>query len=330
MTVLITGGAGYIGSHVVRLLRERGDEVVIVDDLVTGDRSRVPGVPLFQMDLSRSDSTEALEKIMRDHSVRAVIHFAGRKQVGESVDRPAWYYQQNVGSLAHLLIAMENTHVSELVFSSSAAVYGAPEGASVREDTLTKPINPYGETKLVGEWLVAAAVKSLGLRACSLRYFNVAGAGWPELGDTAVLNLVPMVFERIDQGLSPLIFGEDYATPDGTCIRDFIHVLDLAKAHLATLDSLSVGDPRHDIFNVGSGKGFSVREMVDAILGETGVALTPHGRERRLGDPAIVVADAQLIANTVGWVSQLDLSDIVRSAWESHQLLRKAKPRATH
>jgi len=322
--VLVTGGAGFIGSHVVRLLRERGDEVVVVDDLVSGDPDRVSGVPLINLDLAHTDSPDALETIMRGYGVRSVIHFAARKHVGESVDRPAWYYQQNVGSLANVLLAMERARVSEIVFSSSAAVYGSSEGSSLRENTPTKPINPYGETKLVGEWLVAAAVKSAGLRASSLRYFNVAGAGWPELGDTAVLNLVPMVFERIDQGLPPLIFGEDYATPDGTCIRDYIHVLDLAEAHLATLDSLSRGSARHDIYNVGTGKGSSVREMVAMILTESGSCLVPEIQPRRAGDPAVVVADAQSIADSVGWVAKLDLADIVASAWKSHLLFTKA------
>ena len=325
MTVLITGGAGYIGSHVVRLLRERGDDVIIVDDLVTGDRGRVAGIPLIQMDLALSDAPASLDTIMRRYGVRAVIHFAGRKQVKESVERPAWYYQQNIGSLANVLTAMERAQISELVFSSSAAVYGASEGSSLREDSPTLPVNPYGESKLVGEWLVAASVKSANLRASSLRYFNVAGAGWPELGDTAVLNLVPMVFARIDQQLAPLIFGEDYATPDGTCIRDYIHVLDLAEAHLAMLDSLATGDNRHDIFNVGTGTGSSVREMVDAILRESGADLAPRVQERRMGDPAVVVADPRSIANAVGWVAKRTLTEIIASAWESHQSTTRPK-----
>lgn len=322
--MLVTGGAGYIGSHVVRLLRERNDDVVIVDDLVTGEESRATGVPLFRMDLALSSSPEALERIAKDFEVRSVIHFAARKQVGESVERPAWYYQQNVGSLSNLLLAMERSQVSELVFSSSAAVYGLSEGAALREDAPTSPISPYGETKLIGEWLLAAAARSTGLRGASLRYFNVAGAGWPELGDTAVLNLVPMVFERIDQGLSPLIFGEDYPTPDGTCIRDYIHVLDLAEAHLAALDSLSVGDARHNVYNVGTGTGSSVREMVDSILSVSGADVIPEVRQRRPGDPAVVVADVRAISDDLKWVAKRGLLDIVTSAWESHVLLKRS------
>jgi len=322
VTVLVTGGAGYIGSHVVRLLRERGDDVVIVDDLVTGVRERVSGVPLVQMDMTHSDSPELLEAVMREHGVVKVIHFAGRKQVAESVKRPAWYYQQNLGSLANLLLAMESADVSHLVFSSSASVYGTSEGSALPEDTPQHPINAYGETKLVGEWLVANAVKALGIRAASLRYFNVAGAGWPELGDTAVLNLVPMVLERLDNGLAPLIFGDDYPTPDGTCVRDYIHVLDLAEAHLVTLDSLFTGKARHDVFNVGTGVGSSVRAMIEEILMVSGVDISPKVMDRRAGDPAVVVADPHAIVDGVGWSARSGLGEIVRSAWESHVLLK--------
>ncbi|TFD61345.1 UDP-glucose 4-epimerase GalE [Cryobacterium suzukii] len=322
MTVLVTGGAGYIGSHVVRLLCDRGDTVVVVDDLVTGLRDRIAGVPLVEMDLALSTAPKLLEAVMREYDVVKVIHFAGRKQVGESVLRPAWYYQQNVGSLANLLLAMEQSKVSQLVFSSSAAVYGTSEGSALREDTVTQPINPYGESKLIGEWLLADAVSAQGLRASSLRYFNVAGAGWPELGDTAVLNLVPMVLERLDQGLAPLIFGDDYLTEDGTCVRDYIHVLDLAEAHLAALDSLSKGQARHTIYNVGTGIGSSVRAMVDKIVEVSGATAVPEVRNRRVGDPAVVVADPTAIAEAIGWTAKLGLPQIVQSAWDSHLILK--------
>ena len=322
--MLVTGGAGYIGSHVVRLLQERGDDVVVVDDLVTGDRNRIAGVPLAEMDLAQSSAPSMLETVMRAHNVDRVIHFAGRKQVGESVARPAWYFQQNVGSLANLLLAMEQVQVTQIVFSSSAAVYGTSEGAALREDTPRHPLNAYGETKLIGEWLLADAVGAFELRACSLRYFNVAGAGWPELGDTAALNLVPMVFERLDQGLAPLIFGDDYDTVDGTCVRDYIHVADLAEAHLAALDGLTGGSARHDAYNVGTGLGSSVREMVDEILRISGVDILPEIRKRRPGDPAIVVADPAAIFAALGWAARRGLVDIVQSAWDSHLLLTRS------
>lgn len=320
--MLVTGGAGYIGSHVVRLLGERGDDVVVVDDLVTGDRNRIPGIPLIEMDLALSSAPELLAAVMREHNVDRAIHFAGRKQVGESVARPAWYFQQNVGSLANLLLAMEQVQVTQIVFSSSAAVYGTSEGAALREDTLRHPLNAYGETKLIGEWLLSDAVCAFELRACSLRYFNVAGSGWPELGDTAALNLVPMVFERLDQGLAPLIFGDDYDTVDGTCVRDYIHVADLAEAHLAALDSLAGGIARHDAYNVGTGLGSSVRDMVEEILRVSGMDIPAEVRERRAGDPAIVVADPTAIFSAIGWTAQRGLVDIVQSAWDSHLLLK--------
>ena len=224
------------------------------------------GIPLVQMDLADSAVADELDAVFREHNIHAVIHFAARKQVDESVERPLWYFQQNLGSLTNILAAMERAQITSFVFSSSAAVYGMSEGSTLDELTPSMPINPYGETKLVGEWLVADAVISQGLRAASLRYFNVAGAGWPELGDTAVMNLVPMVFDKLDQGLAPIIFGGDYDTRDGSCIRDYVHVLDLAEAHLVTLDSLLEGEPRHHIYNVGTGVGASVKEMVTAII----------------------------------------------------------------
>ncbi|TFC27301.1 UDP-glucose 4-epimerase GalE [Cryobacterium sp. TMT1-3] len=322
MTTLVTGGTGYIGAHVVRLLRERGGDVVVVDDVLTGIRGRIGSVPLVEMDLARSSAPAMLESVMRDYDVKQVVHFAGRKQVAESVLRPAWYFQQNVGSLANLLMAMEKADVSRVVFSSSAAVYGTSEGPSLSEGTPQHPVNPYGESKLIGEWLISDAVVSQALRASSLRYFNVAGSGWPELGDTAALNLVPMVLERLDQGLSPLIFGDDYDTEDGTCVRDYIHVLDLAEAHLVALDSLKIGPARNDIYNVGTGIGSSVRDMINQIIARSGSVVIPEVRDRRLGDPAVVVADPRAISAATGWVAKRGLAEIVNSAWDSHLLLK--------
>lgn len=320
MRVLVTGGAGYIGSHIVRLLARRGDDVVIVDDLSAGRIARVPNVPLVELDLAMVGANDVLASTISEHKIDAVIHLAARKQVGESVERPVWYYQQNIGSLTAVLDAMRKTNVKKLIFSSSAAVYGASEGAAISEEAATVPINPYGETKLVGEWLVNSSVQPLGLRAASLRYFNVAGAGWPELGDTEAFNLVPMVFERLERSLQPLIFGGDYPTKDGTCVRDFIHVLDVAEAHLATLDYLGRQDVGHAAFNLGTGNGASVREVVDLIASTAGVEVFPEIRSRREGDAAFVVASRSRAALEIGWRARLGLDDIIVSAWDSRRL----------
>lgn len=319
MSVLVTGGAGYIGAHVVRLLVERGDDVIVVDDLSNGVRARIGDLPLHPLDLTDAASIEPLVELMRREQVESVVHFAARKRVDESVARPAWYYRQNVGSLAVVLEAMEAAGVHRLVFSSSAAVYGATEGQAIAEHDPTEPVNPYGATKLIGEQLVEAATQAFPLRAASLRYFNVAGAGWPELGDTAVLNLVPMVFERIDANASPLIFGDDYPTADGTCVRDFVHVLDLAEAHIAMLGHLARSEPGHVAANVGTGTGYSVRQVVESILRVAGVDLVPEVRPRRAGDPAAVVANPGAMQALTGWTAVLGLDEIVESAWASHR-----------
>jgi UDP-glucose 4-epimerase len=320
MSVLVTGGAGYIGAHVVRLLRKRGDRVVVVDDLSSGQADRVGDSPLVRIDLADPGAVEQLTSAMREHEVDSVIHIAAKKQVGESAERPAWYYAQNVGGTANLVQAMEQAGVTRMMFSSSAATYGLPDvppGALLGEDTPPRPISPYGDTKLACEWMIRAAGAAWGLRSVNLRYFNVAGSGWPDLGDPGVFNLIPIALRALTRGEQPVVFGDDYPTTDGTCVRDYVHVVDLADAHLAALDYLDRDDRPHDVFNVGTGTGASVSEVLEQIAKSTGLDVSPSVGPRRPGDPAVLVADVSRIDATLGWRAEHDLAAIVDSAWEA-------------
>ena len=320
MSILVCGGAGYIGAHVVRLLRQRGDRVVVVDDLSTSNAARVGDTPLVRLDVATDEARSTLSTLMMDEDVTAVIHFSARKQVGESVKRPAWYYAQNIGGMANVLAAMEDAGVDQMIFSSSAAVYGMPPIEVVPEDIDCHPINPYGETKLIGEWMMADAETAWGLRWAGLRYFNVAGAGWDDLGDMATLNLIPMVLDRLAKGETPKIFGTDYPTPDGTCVRDYIHVKDLAVAHIAALDYLAGGQEMAEhVFNVGTGQGASVREVVSKVIASTGLDLEPEELARRAGDPPQLIGNATRIGEVLGWKAEHDLDDIVASSYTSWQ-----------
>ena len=318
VNVLVTGGAGYIGAHLVKLLVDHGDEVVIADDLVTGNADRVGSAAIIQLDLASDSAPVALGAVLREHCIDTIVHFAARKQAGESVARPAWYYQQNVGGLANVLLAAEQAGVTRFVFSSSAAVY-APSDRALTEGDATNPVNPYGETKLIGEWLTNDAADAWGLHAVSLRYFNVAGAGAPELGDTAALNLIPMVFEKLDEGRAPVIFGDDYPTADGTCIRDYVHVQDVAEAHLAAIDGLDSLTAGHHLFNLGTGIGASVRQIIDKVRAVTGLEFEPEVFPRRPGDPPTVIAAVDRIKSELGWSAHHTLDEIVQSAWDAHQ-----------
>ncbi|WP_329278727.1 UDP-glucose 4-epimerase GalE [Streptomyces sp. NBC_00691] len=317
MTYLITGGAGYIGSHVVRAMTLAGERVVVLDDLSTGYEDRIPaGVPLV---VGSTLDREVLDRTIAEHGVTGVVHLAAKKQVGESVELPLHYYRENVIGLTVLLEAIAAAGVRNFLFSSSAAVYGMPDVDLVTEKTPCLPLSPYGETKLAGEWLVRAAGAAHGISTACLRYFNVAGAATPELADTGVFNLVPMVFERLDAGEAPRIFGDDYATPDGTCIRDYIHVEDLADAHLVAARKLAewaeAGEPRDLTVNIGRGEGVSVTEMVELINEITGHTTEPLVTPRRPGDPARVVAAADRIESELGWKARHDVRDMISSAW---------------
>lgn len=321
MSIAVVGGAGYIGAHVVRLLSEAGREVLVIDDLSTSSAQRVPTAKLCVLNIAAATARTEMAKQFRDHQVSAVIHFAARKQVGESVEKPLWYYHENVGGMTNLLQAMHDAEVQQIIFSSSAAVYGEPDVEMVPEDTPTQPINPYGQSKLWGEQMLAACQRAWNLQYVALRYFNVAGAGWPQLGDPAIMNLIPMVFERLEAGKQPLIFGDDYPTPDGTCIRDYVHVLDLAHAHIAALAGLEAGGAT-GAFNVGNGQGTSVAEVIAEVARVTGQQLTPAVVMRRLGDPARLVADVSRIETQLGFRATRQLGDMVASAWQAWRAAR--------
>ena len=319
MTTLVIGGAGYIGSHVVRLLLERGQHVIVVDDLSTGFRERTEGAELVELDVTRPDAVDKLAFQLRASGADSVIHFAAHKQVGESVQKPEMYWHDNIAGLANVLAACASAEVRDVVFSSSAAVYGMPDVDLVTEDLQPQPINPYGATKYVGEWMLADAERAHDMRTVALRYFNVAGAGWPDLADTLVMNLVPIILDAVEAGRAPIVFGTDYDTPDGTCIRDYVHVLDLADAHIAALDYLRGEERPHRVFNVGTGTGSSVLEVIAAVGRALGKELIPEMGERRPGDPARLICSTERIEKTLGWSSSKGLDDIVRSAVEARR-----------
>ncbi|MFD5073589.1 UDP-glucose 4-epimerase GalE [Streptomyces sp. NPDC058371] len=323
MTWLITGGAGYIGAHVTRAMAEAGERVVVLDDLSAGVAGRLPAdIRLVQ---GSSLDGELLKRVLAEHSVTGVVHLAARKQVGESVAQPTRYYQENVGGLATLLEAAAGAGVERFLFSSSAAVYGNPDVELITEATACDPMSPYGETKLAGEWLVRAAGRAHGIATVCLRYFNVAGAAAPELADTGIFNVIPMVFDRLSRGEAPRIFGDDYPTPDGTCVRDYIHVADLADAHLAAARRLSGGATGDLTANIGRGEGVSVRELV-SLIGEVSGDNRPAVVEpRRPGDAPRAVASAALAAEELGFTARRGVREMVESAWQGWQLHQRGK-----
>jgi len=311
--LLITGGAGYIGAHVVHAAQDAGHECVVVDNLSTGLKERI-NAEVVELDIAAADAAVRLTELLSKNKFDSVIHLAARKQVGESVEIPERYYLDNIGGLANLLLAMRESGHDSLVFSSSAATYGMPDAKQVREEDPTTPINPYGETKLIGEWMVRNAAH-WGLRGVNLRYFNVAGTGKAGLGDTAALNLIPIAIGQLRRGDTPKVFGDDYATPDGSCIRDYVHVTDLADAHIAAVDYLERGERPFDTFNVGTGQGASVFEVLNALKAASGLEFDAEIVSRRAGDPPRLVANVDRIAQTLGFVTKHSLADIVDSAW---------------
>ena len=316
MTWMLTGGAGYIGAHIVRAFDAAGLPVVVLDDLSTGFRENVPAnVPFVQASVGDS---EAVRAALREHGVTGVLHLAAKKSVAESVEKPLLYWDENVGGMRSLLQSCVDEGVDRILFSSSAAVFGNPPVDFVTEETQVSPMSPYGETKLIGEWMLRDLAAATGLRWAALRYFNVAGTGAPELADRSVSNLVPMTFQALTAGRNPQLFGDDYDTRDGSCIRDYIHVVDLAEAHAAAaarLDEAPIGE----VFNVGRGEGVTVTEVFATVREVTGIDFTVDVVGRRAGDPAAYFADATKIGKELGWTARLDLADMVRSAWEAWQ-----------
>jgi len=317
MSWLVTGGAGYIGSHVVQALSEAGMEPVVMDDLSSGRPDFVPSDVAFAQ-ASILDQA-ALERAIAEHRVEGVIHLAGFKYAGVSVQRPLHTYRHNVQGTATLLEAMVNTGVESLVFSSSAAAFGTPDVDLVTEDTPTNPESPYGESKLIGEWLIADVARAATLRHTSLRYFNVVGSGSDRLRDTSPHNLFPLVFDALATGRTPVIRGDDYPTPDGTCVRDYVHVVDLAHSHVVAARRLAAGEQLEPVYNLGSGEGVSVRQIMDTIREVTGIDFTPEIGPRRTGDPARIVATGESARRDLDWAMRHDLRDMVASAWSARQ-----------
>ncbi len=314
MTWLLTGGAGYIGAHVLRALRDSGRAVVVLDDLSTGIAANVPAeVPFVRASIG---DEAAVRTAIREHGVTGVVHLAAKKAVVESVARPLYYWQQNVEGMRALLEVMLDEGVRRIVYSSSAAVYGTPPAELVTENMPLRPESPYGETKVAGEWMLAALARSSATSYLSLRYFNVAGTATPQLADRSVTNVVPMVIQALADGRPPQVFGDDYPTRDGSCIRDYIHVVDLADAHVAAADALERG-AQSTTYNVGRSEGVTVKEVMNAMQDAVGREFAYEVSARRPGDPAAYAADASRIQSELGWQTRHDLADMVRSAWEA-------------
>jgi UDP-glucose 4-epimerase len=314
MRVLVTGGAGYIGSVVAAQLVAAGHDVVVLDDLSTGFADAVPAGALFIKGTVRDCAAEVLAD-----GVEAVLHFAAKSQVGESVAEPTKYWSANLGSSVALLEAMREIGVRTIVFSSTAAVYGEPERDQILETDPTRPTSPYGAAKLAVDTTLGEFARLHGFGAVSLRYFNVAGAhradsGWLGERHNPETHLIPNVLASVAEGRPVRIFGSDYPTPDGTCVRDYIHVTDLADAHLRALQACRPG--QHRVYNLGHGTGYSVRQVIDVCAEVTGTPIPVEVNERRPGDPAVLVASAERISADLGWRAERDMRAMAADAWE--------------
>jgi UDP-glucose 4-epimerase len=314
MRVLVTGGAGYIGSVVAAQLIAAGNEVAVLDDLSTGYAEAVPAGATFVKGTLRDCAAEVLAD-----GAEAVLHFAANSLVGESVANPAKYWSNNLGGSLALFEAMREIGVRSIVFSSTAAVYGEPERTPIEETALTRPTSPYGASKVAVDTTLTEFARLYGFGAVSLRYFNVAGAQqvdgtWLGERHNPETHLIPTVLTSVLAGRRVQIFGDDYPTPDGTCVRDYIHVTDLADAHLRALGACRPG--QHRIYNLGNGAGFSVREVIDVCSEVTGTAIGADVTARRPGDPAVLVASSARIQAELGWQATRDLRAMAADAWE--------------
>ena len=320
MKILICGGAGYIGSHMVRYLVAHGHDVVVFDNLSTGHREAVHAVPLVVGDLL---DPKALRELFVGHRFDAAIHFCARSLVGESFHEPYAYYENNVFGTLNLLKTMRDAGVAKLVFSSTAAVFGNPLSTLIDEDHPTDPINPYGASKLMAERILADAARAYGLRSVALRYFNAAGADPSgEIGEAhePETHLIPNVLRAaLGRGGALKVFGDDYATRDGTCLRDYIHVNDLASAHMKAIEFMATRDGAH-CFNLGNGHGFTVLEVIEAARAVTGTDIAFECAPRRVGDPPMLVASNAKAFAMLGWKPAVtDIREIVETAWRWHR-----------
>jgi len=309
--VLVVGGAGYIGAHVAESLLNAGYQVRIFDDFSNGLRRRVDG---FFDDVVVGDVLDRETLVTALDGVDAVIHLAAKKAVGESVENPLKYYHNNVGGILNLLGAMSACSIKKLVFSSTAAVYSPNDKPAIEETDPTVPLSPYGATKLLSEQIISQVSKAEGISSISLRYFNVVGSSRPEFGDNSKDNLVPKVFTAFRNGSKPEIYGDDYPTHDGTCVRDYIHVSDLAEAHVLSLKKVESGHI-DEVFNVGSGTGYSVKEMLDQMSKSMGIDLAPKVVSRRSGDTPQLIASIAKIERELGWKHHSTLAEMINSSW---------------
>ncbi|WP_053954703.1 UDP-glucose 4-epimerase GalE [Inediibacterium massiliense] len=319
MPILITGGAGFIGSHTVKYFQNQNEEIIVVDNLQSGHEAAINVDHLYKIDIRDKDE---LDKVFKKHNIEAVIHFAANSLVGESMEKPYEYYHNNVFGMMCLLDIMRENNVDKIVFSSTAAIYGEPKNIPIMESDETRPTNTYGETKLAMEKMMKWFDQAYGTKYVSLRYFNAAGAD--EIGTIGEdhhpeTHLIPLILQvPIGKRDKIYMFGDDYPTEDGTCARDYIHVMDLASAHYQALEYLRNGNDS-DIFNLGNGNGYSVKEVIETTRKLTGHSIPAEIKERRAGDPAVLIASSEKAKKILGWNPQFNsLKKIIQDAWNWH------------